>query len=120
MTYNAHSCVRPERKEEILAGTQKQRGILSTDALARLNKLEESDPQKADSIKDKLLAERAHWRLNGPVSDEYMQMLIEGEKKEAVATDAKGPASMGGRGVMMDRRRFGDGDSDSDIDLDGL
>ena len=65
---------------------------------------------QAERLKDSILEQRAHWRLNGPVTDSHVQRLIESDEASA---------EHGTRGVVLDRRRFGD-DSDSDVDLDGL
>jgi DNA-binding TFAR19-related protein (PDSD5 family) len=110
-----------EKRDDILAGNEHQRGILSKEALQRLIEFEQKEPEKADSVKDKLVAERGYWRLNGPVSDSHIKGMIDAsmEEKAAVASSESAPPTAGGRGVVLDRRRFGD-DSDSDIDLDGL
>ena len=57
--------------------------------------------------------------MNGPVSDSHMQGLIEAATQKVAESSKHDPPTVGGRGVVLDRRRFGD-DSDSDIDLDGL
>ena len=91
---------------------------------------------QAEKLKSQLLAQRAHWRLNGPVTDAHLQTLIQGLEVRGASLargrvaplssltamcDTRCPqsANANGRGVALDRRRFGD-DSDSDIDLDGL
>ena len=66
---------------------------------------------QAERVKDKLLAQRAHWLLNGPVSEHQLLGMM--------ADDAPAESTSGTRGVALDRRRFGD-DDDSDVDLDGL
>jgi len=93
-----------EKRDEILAK------FMQKDAIDRVNKLEMSEPAKAERVREQLLAQRAHWRLNGPVTVGHIAQILEDNE----ATDAKWS-----RGLALDRRRFGD-DSDSDIDLDGL
>jgi hypothetical protein len=39
---------------------------------------------QAEQVKDQLLAQRAHWQLNGPVSDEHLKGMIEATVKAKV------------------------------------
>jgi len=101
---------RDEQDEEEDKQTQIMAKICSPDALATLNKLDLSQPEKAEKLRSQLYRMWLQEQLkNGPVGDAYMKKLI----AELDGQDANT------RGVALDRRRFGD-DSDSDVDLDGL
>ena len=74
---------------------------------------------QAVKVRDQILAQRAHWRLNGPVSDEHLKGMIEAIAK-AKAASSDGPDVSSTRGVVLDRRRLQEDSDDSDVSLSGL
>ena len=93
--------------------------IISKDARERMTYIEANEPATAEQVKDQLLADRNHWMLNGPVSDDQLKAII--EKITKANTAAKdGPDVSSSRGVVLDRRRLAEDSDDSDVSLSGL
>jgi len=92
-----------EKRDEILMQ------LMNKEVAMRLNAMEVDNPAKVSRVRDQILAQRAHWRLNGPFNEQNLAELL---KNMEVTTENT-------RGVALNRGRAFD-DDDSDVDLDGL
>ena len=60
-----------DRRDEVVAS------LLDHEALQRLAKVDAVDPQKVDKVKDMILAKRAHWKMNGKMTDAQLQQIFQ-------------------------------------------
>ena len=102
-------CAHAEQASGLLVA---QPSHLASHAVSRVGR-------QAEQVRDQLLAQRAHWRLNGPVSDEHLKGMIEAITKAKTAA-SDGPDVSSSRGVVLDRRRLNEDSDDSDVSLTGL
>ena len=97
-----------DKRDEILSQ------LMQKPAFQRLEEFASFEAEKAERLKNQILAQRAHWRINPPMTEAQLMEMIEQLQNEG----ADGGA--GGRGVVLDRRRFGDDSDSSEIDLSEL